>query len=298
VTPKPVIAGALLALPVSAQPSARQQGVATFRTVADGVVIPVSVTDVNRPVAGLTAADFELTDNGVPQTVVASTVEALPVDVTLLVDTSGSVRGKALDQFRADVQDIADGLHPNDRVRLVTFATSVTDAFGLLPGATRVPTERIKAGGGTGLYDALAATLLALPKGDRLQLVFGFSDGYDNMSLLGPDDVISAARTSGAALYLTIVDQPVRVMRMMTLYSGSANIGALRNAAASTGGAISTVAAGTPLPAAFRRVLDEFRTSYVLSYAPKNVKAEGWHDIVVRVKTGQYTVRTRKGYEG
>lgn len=270
----------------------------TFRSSTSAIVIPVSVTDKSRPVMSLKASDFELQDNGVLQNVAASTVESLPVDVTLLVDTSGSLEGAALNQFRKDVQDIVDGLRPADRIRLVTFATNPADAFGLHAGGVRVPTERITAGGGTSFYDALSATLMALPKSDRLQMIFGFTDGDDTMSFLGADDVKNAARASGAALFLTIVNQEIRPARMMTLWRGGVDMGALKDAAATTGGAVYAVNAGTPLPTLFRRVLEDFRTSYVLTFTPQGVKAEGWHDITVRVKSGRYTVRARKGYVG
>ena len=42
---------------------------------------------VARPVTGLGSADFELTDNGVPQEVSAAPAEALAVDVTLAPST-------------------------------------------------------------------------------------------------------------------------------------------------------------------------------------------------------------------
>ena len=52
----------------------------------------VLVTDGRSPIAGLTAADFELTDNGTPQTVEQIYVEQLPLNVVMVLDTSGSVR--------------------------------------------------------------------------------------------------------------------------------------------------------------------------------------------------------------
>ena len=63
---------------------------AVFRARTDSVAISASVKRGNDPVAGLTARDFMLTDNGVPQAIEAVTIESVPLDVTLFMDTSGS----------------------------------------------------------------------------------------------------------------------------------------------------------------------------------------------------------------
>lgn len=53
------------------------------------------------------------------------------------------------------------------------------------------------------------------------------------------------------------------------------------------------------LPSTFRRVLADFRTSYVLRYIPRGVPRDGWHEITVKLKGGKsYDVRARKGYQG
>ena len=265
-----------------------QQATPTFRSGADVVFVPVWVTEGRRPVAGLGSADFELTDNGVAQEVSAAAAEALAVDVTLVLDTSGSVKGRALDQFKADVQAIAESLAPNDRVRVVTFAASVTDVFGVQAGGTRLPVEKIQAGGPTSFYNALAAALMAFPPIDRPQLVFGFSDGIDTSSFLDAAHVTSLAGYSGASLYLGL----------NTPRSGGPDLRPLREAASRTGGLVYERGMGTSMPSIFERVLEDFRASYVLTYTLRGVEHAGWHRIAVSVKGRRYTVRARQGYEG
>ena len=123
-----------------------QQPAPSFRSSVDAVSVPVSVTDRNRPVTRLTAADFDLRDNGVAQVITAAPVESLSVDVTLVLDASGSVKGPALEQFKTDVQDIAESMQTNDRVRS-SPSRPVSPMFRLQTGGARLPVERIEAGG-------------------------------------------------------------------------------------------------------------------------------------------------------
>ena len=55
--------------PGQVPPPAPQQPATVFRTGADVVTVDASVQRERRPVTGLTAADFELLDNGVAQEV-------------------------------------------------------------------------------------------------------------------------------------------------------------------------------------------------------------------------------------
>ena len=275
--------------------------------------MPVWVTNGNAPVGGLTAADFQLLDNGVPQPFTIATGDPPPMDVIVVLDVSGSVAGKALDQLKVDVQRLNEQLHATDRLRLVTFARDVADVFGLQPGGAPVPVDRITSGGMTSFYNALAAALM-MSAADRPQLVFAFTDGRDDASVLDAGQIVSLAERSNAALYLAIVPGNDRIavsgtvreqlaneyslLRSIGPYLGGPNISALRTAAARTGGALYENPSNTQLPAIFKRVLDDFRSSYVLMFAPTSVARPGWHDLTVRVTNTKFSVRARKGYDG
>lgn len=330
----------ILALIAVSMPLAQQP---TFRSAVEAIVVPVSVTDRNKPVGDLTRADFELFDNDVPQEFALTMVDTMPTDVTFLIDTSGSVKGKALERVTVDVQQMADLLQPNDRVRLVSFSRDATDVFGLLPGGATLDFSRITSGGTTSLYDSLIHTLAAYPASDRPHMVFVVTDGRDNSSFTSAADVVSVARVSGAVLCVALVASsnpliretgavdtvdplaseasvtaipaatgsnivsgspsmtpsrtPNAITRSAGPYRGGPNLPALKQAADLTGGLVYEDSSRTPMPQIFRRVLDDFRASYVLTYVPTGVDRGGSHTIAVRAKNKRYVVRARKSYE-
>jgi VWFA-related protein len=287
--------------------SARQEPV--FRARADAVIVSVAVRSRNHPVRGLTAADFELVDNGVRQEITSTSMEAIPVDVAFVLDTSGSLDGPKFAKLKADAQSMADMLKADDRVRLVTFASRVRDVLGLQPGTASLPLERMTAGGPTSFYNALAAALMISPGADRPQLVFVVTDGLDRGSFMDPRRLMSVASYSSASVYLALLPQDVR--NPAGVYDKAVGLPGpsgpavtvpqrklLQDVVAVTGGIVVTPKR-EPLPTLFRQVLDDFRTTYVLRYTPQGVTRAGWHELKVTVpKHTNYEVRARKGYEG
>ena len=53
---------------------------------------------------------------------------------------------------------------------------------------------------------------------------------------------------------------------------------------------------GETLTSKFRRMLQDFRSSYVLYFTPNGVERAGAHTLEVRLKRGVADVRARRGY--
>lgn len=287
-----LIAAAALSTLVSAQ-----QPESSFRATTDTVLVPVLVTDLVGPVQGLTAADFELLDNGAPQTVTVNGIESRPIDVTLVLDASSSVNAEALARFTADVNTIARSLQPGDRWRLLGFGSRVSQIVFPQAGGSTASFGALDVGGTTAVYDALATALASAPASERPQLVFAFTDGADNISFSNPATLVALAARSNATLYVRLSSQGRPVTNFSVPYLAQTDIRLLRDVADRTGGQLSTVALGDSLPSAFLDALKNFRMRYLLSYRPSNSNLNGWHDIVVRTKDRTQAVRARSGYE-
>src|SRR5687768_13114243 len=274
-----------------------------FRATEAIVTVDAAVFDGTRPVLGLTADDFELTDNGVRQKVEMVELESLPIDLTLVVDTSGSVEGM-MEEIRGYIRQSESLLRIDDRIRVITFAGQVSETVALQPAATALPTERIVADGATSLYDATMAALMRTRLDDRRQLIVVITDLVETNSAMTADALIEVAKRSDSVLHFFIVrqvmikPQPVfyRDTRRYWLSGAEFNTVKMGYVARLTGGLLTTVAVRPELPAHFRMALEEFRTSYVLRYRPAGVTPGGWHQLGVRISQRGYQVRARAGY--
>jgi hypothetical protein len=293
------------------------------------VVLDVLVTSGRLPVAGLTADDLEVLDNGVPQKVEAIQLDRMPIDISLVVDFFNEVEvggfslarkvwsPRLAERTREDMINVAAELRPTDRLRLL----QVDDNLGreLWPMQSppfpieRLPivsnhlseTARPRATYGRmqGLYDITAAALLRQAEADRRHLVVAFTDGVDGASATPPSLLLAVARESQSAMYVARRDTQTEFAAM----EGIRNVTPYRpllwppdphiieRAAESTGGSVFFHPQGSLLPD-FRKIFNLFRSSYVVRYQPTS-QTPGWHDVTVRVvKAGKFDVKVRRGY--
>ena len=103
-----------------------------FRSDVNLITMDVTVRASGSPVRGLRSSDFVVIDSGVPREVSAVYADTLPIDVTLLLDTSGSMVG-TLDAMRANIRDVASKLLPDDRLRVMTVADDVREVVPFQP---------------------------------------------------------------------------------------------------------------------------------------------------------------------
>jgi VWFA-related protein len=273
---------------------------AQFRSATELVSVDVLVTNGRVPVAGLTAADFELTDNGAPQTVEQIYVEQLPVNVVMVLDSSGSVLGERLRALQAGATAVIDRLRPRDRAALMTFSHGL-DLRAELTGdvaALRRSVDALAAKGSTALRDAAFAALALRPADATRTLVLLFSDGLDTSSLLSEDGVLEVARRSDAIVYAIGIRERSPGIRPggRTRTPPPTDDRFLERLSRETGGRLLHAEENRDIERTFARVLDEFNSRYVLGYAPRGVAGRGWHRLEVRLKKGSGTVLARRGY--
>jgi Ca-activated chloride channel homolog len=297
-----VIASALLILPAFLNPQ-------KFTTSVDAVRVDVFVTEKDRPVAGLVTEDFELMDNGVVQKVDAIGVADVPVSLMVVLDTSRSVAGATLDRLRQAASDAVATLEPGDRAAILTFSDEVrrlaawTEEIASVHGAL----QTVSARGATALFDAAFAGLtLRDTAPGRRHLILLFSDGADTASWLPESAVVAKAERTDAVIYSVVLGgvqlRPPTLMyrsgiRLSDTAERSGPPGSFPQALAdASGGQMFTARSTRDLQESFRRIVNEFRSRYLLTYMPRGVETSGWHQISVKLRNRPGTVIARRGY--
>jgi Ca-activated chloride channel family protein len=256
-----------------------------FRSSIEAVRIDVLVSAGGHPVRGLSSADFIVRDNGVPQSVDFVRLENMPLNVVLALDLSGSVTGARLADLRGAATAALESLDAKDRAAVITFSHAVAQRHALTSDRTSLHAilGATEPSGGTALIDAAHAAVMASEVSEGRGLVMIFSDGVDTASWLLAPQVVEVARRTETVVYAIVPSRSLRDPFLDDLCEA-------------TGGRAIAAGPGADLRETFLRVLDEFRTRYVISFTPRGVPQDGWHRLDVRVRMSGATVRARPGY--
>ena len=224
-------------------------------------------------------------DNGVAQRIDHAAFEEIPLNVVTAIDGSSSVEGDRATRLREASTALLAELKTEDRAGLVVFAETVAIRSGLTSDreAIRAAIAAPFQGGQTSLVDAAHACLLLADSEPGRALVLMFSDGIEVSSYLSADTLLQTAKRSNAVVYGVSPRSPKRPPF-------------LRDLAEASGGAFVEIESTQEIEQTFKKVLDEFRHRYLLSYSPTGVARGGWHKLSVRVKSPGSVVKARPGY--
>jgi VWFA-related protein len=277
-----------------------------FKSGVEIVRVDALVVRDEKPIADLTAGDFEVFDNGVRQTIDHVLSAEEPIDLMLTLDTSASLDQAELTRLAEAVRAATADLRPGDRAGLITFSEELsqllplTGHFDLIPDAL----SRIQASGATTLVDAAYAALLTTRARGRRALALIFTDGLDTWSWLDPAWVLAVAKRSETVVYTVELRETVLPFVRVPGIRGRIDSREYYRAATrflddivqATGGRRLDAGDFDRLQATLTAVVGEFRQRYVIAYAPQGVAPGGWHSLEVRVKQRGMTVRARPGY--
>jgi len=266
-----------------------------FRTEVEVVNIICTVRKNNRYLTDLTKEDFEVYEDDVKQEIeyfaFESGDEAQPLNIVLLVDTSGSVKDKlTFEQLAADAF-LEETLRPKkDLAAVVQFDSEINlvqdFTYDLRTLSSSI--ESINAGGATKLYDAIFVSvddLLRHEVGRKLLVIL--SDGADTQSLMKSDDAIRISQEHDVMIF-GIGVQGGR---------SRSDFGTLKKFAERTGGLFfNSKVSLEELRRAFSAINQAIKNQYSLGYISNNKDGEEFREIDVKVKGRGLKVSHRRGY--
>ncbi len=274
------------------------------------VRLPVTVTQKKLLISGLKRGDFQVFEDGIQQEVTFFTDEKTnpPVFVGVLMDTSPSAAGKLAFSKEAAANFLYTVVQlRKDKGAFMTFDNEITlrqdftDKLDLLQKAV----DNVKKPGSqTALYDAVwqfSDEKLRNVPGRRVIVVI--TDGDDTFSRADLNDAIDIAQRTETTIF-GISTKAGFLGSVPGVEAGTVKDKGdkfLTQLCERTGGEAFFTGDMFELEKAFKKISEELRSQYIITYRPANQNYDGRdRKIEVRFtdkeKTDKYKIRTKSSY--
>ncbi len=258
----------------------------------------VNVTDrTGAIVGGLTREDFAIAEDGRPQKIaVFERQSELPLNITLAIDTSGSVYKDMAEEADAAKRFAHAILRLQDQMSLLQFATEVHELTRFTNNVSQIDhgLSQLRGDFATALYDAIYIGSEGLGRKQGRKVLVLVSDGGDTAKNTTYAQALEQALRNEVMIY-SIIDVPIEA-------SAGRDLGgehALITLAEQTGGK-SFYESDGGLNKAFARVSDDLRTQYLLGYYPQHQEpGRAFHRLQVtvpRAAAEDFNIRHKTGY--
>ena len=266
--------------------------------VSEVNVLFIATDKHGKFVRNLNQDDFTiLDDNKPPQSIVDFRRETdLPLEIGLLVDTSGSVRARFDFEQAAALSFMQQTLRPHfDQAFVMGFAShsQVTQDFTDNLKLLQTGVQTLHDGGGTALFDAIyraSREKLSKEKDDHpvRHALIVISDGDDNQSEVTRTQALEMAQRADVIIYAISTNDSPNLQRGDKV---------LQQLADATGGRAFFPYNTKDITHSFKAIEDELRSQYIISYRPADFDADGrYRAIAITAQKKDLEVRARKGY--
>lgn len=180
-----------------------------------------------------------------------------PIDVVLLIDASGSMKGEPLAHAQEAARRFVESMEASDRIAVVAFASQPTllQGFTADRDALYSAIDGLQAGGETALYDGLVEASRAFAEsGAPERYIVALSDGGDTLSVSPPDSAARAVTEVKAPVYAVALESP------------EYNPATLETIAQVSGGRMTSVAASESLADVYQGIAEELQLRYRVEY--------------------------------
>ena len=295
---------------VAQQPQPAPQ---VFRTETEAAVVTVTAIDrQGRHVTDVRRDELRVSEDNAPQEIAQFDADAeTPMSVVLVVDTSGSMVDK-LEDVEDALRHFLDLTKPDDELTVLRFSdvVDVIAAAGEDRARIRNALGRLRANGGTALYDAIVEGLEHARRGQhRKKALLVITDGNDTASMRDFGDARDAVRRSEVLVYALGIGHGSRGTFGHAPFGhdpsarpDEVDLRTLRGLAEPSGGRAYRLEqahrGGVDLvDQAVVEIARELRLQYTLVYYPTNTRKDGkFRRIKVETTRPGVTIRARAGY--
>ena len=285
-------------------PIERSGDTGTIRVQARLVDVALNVVDAKgAPIGGFEKKDFQLFEDGKPQTIAVFEREATsPLSIVLAIDSSMTVLTSDRLEKEAAKHFVRAILREQDELDLMDFSDTVREivSFTNQPKRVEQGLGQLQQGDETALYNAiyLASQRLGTTSqaANRRRVLVVISDGGDQIEKgVRYEAAVEQAQRAGAIIYSIIV---VPIAADAGRNTGGEH--AMIQLSEDTGGKYYYVEDPSDLEPAFRHVSDDLRTQYLLGYYPPLSGDTAFRRIKVKLTDAaadeKYSLRYRTGY--
>jgi Ca-activated chloride channel family protein len=278
----------------------------TIGVRVDLVMMYTSVFDKNgRFIGGLTEDNFKVYEDGVEQKVSYFAQEDVPVSMGILIDLSGSMRGKIEQVKKAALAFIRAG-NPQDQVFLIAFNDEVELIQDFTSDIEEIADslENTVVTGGTALYDAVYLGVQKAQSGIKAKkAVVVITDGEDRDSYYKLDELITKVQESDVQVFCVGFLNTPPEKGLFGRWSKSIPEKAqeaLERISEETGGKAFFPDKLTDIHAIVSEIAGELRSQYSIGYFSSNTARDGaFRRVKVEVRGATpppKQIRYRRGY--
>jgi len=292
------------------------------------VTLPVTVQslDRNEPVAGLTVADFKLSENGDRQDVTSVTRERVPVSLAILVDSGDVMLPGMRRQLAAEAIDkVVAALGPDDEltVLLLGRAVSTRVPWTLGKDISGLNWDGWNPTGMASLHDGLREAFVKLQEArNRRHAILVLTPGFESGSRMSLAQIVKTRQASETALYafgigshrqeVAAVDaRGVLTTRPRTSDDvrkldplGAGEIAPkpmmqadnLDQLVGDSGGTVTRILSLPEATMAARNLIAELQNQYLVGFTPKKASDGKYRKLKVELNRKGVYVRHRGGY--
>jgi len=264
--------------------------VGTFAIRVDSSLVNVDVSvlldKTKMFVPYLTAKNFVVYEDGVPQSIREVKVTQTPITAVMLLEFAANSYAFVYD-MRNSSAAFFNQLRPDDYIAVVTYdmRTQILTDFTSDKNVVQQALETLTIPGfsETNLFDALYETLDRLARVDGRKDIILISSGRDTMSRIDLDQILAKVKaTPNVTIFSIGTGQFARTMAEGTgRMGGMADVtyaqadNQMSTFAKMTGGQAFFPVFQGALPDIYKQINQQMRSEYVVSYRPTNIALDG-----------------------